>query len=55
MCLCVCVSVCVSVTLCISLSRLHGCLILADFRRASGDQQANSVGRVQHERLHLGL
>ena len=46
-----------SVTLCItvSLSRLHGCLILADFRRASGDQQANSVGRVQHERLHLGL
>ena len=46
-----------SVTLSVSspLSRLHGCLILADFRRASGDQQANSVGRVQHERLHLGL
>ena len=51
----VCLCVRLSVTLCISLSRLHGCLILADFRRASGDQQANSVGRVQHERLHLGL
>ena len=34
---------------------LSWCQILADFRRASGDQQANSVGRVQHERLHLGL
>ena len=53
-----CLSVCVCVCHAFSqqpLSRFHGCLILADFRRASGDQQANSVGRVQHERLHLGL
>ena len=48
----VCVSVCVSVTLCISLSRLHGCLILADFRRAllatntTGEFRGTSAARA---------